>query len=373
MAQGFHSTGDLLTKTADGRDLNGLWTEYQELISAYNGERASLINFLTYEVNEPVVSIPTIGGNSDFEEASEYGEPKGVRPVVGMIDRGFTFKWYDLAARFTWQYLSEATEAQINAVTNSVLEASSRLEFKRVFHQLFRNTNQTFTLSGVQGGSSFTAFPFYNGDAEVPPTYRTTTFAAGHDHFNTLAGATVTTAALEALMADVTEHGYTRANGYRLVVLVNQAQGATIRTFKSVANGGTGTWDFIPSTGNPAILLPQNQLLLGSQASDSLDGLNRIGTYGDWNIVENEWMPAGYLFAFATGGAENLTNPIGIRRHRNPDLRGLRLVKGKTQDYPLIDSFYVNGLGTGIRQRGAGAVLQLGNAGAYAPPADYAA
>ena len=43
------------------------------------------------------------------------------------------------------------------------------------------------------------------------------------------------------------------------------------------------------------------------------------------------------------------------------------------ETYPLIDSFYSRGFGTGIRQRGAAVVVQIttGTA-AYAIPAQYA-
>jgi hypothetical protein len=50
----------------------------------------------------------------------------------------------------------------------------------------------------------------------------------------------------------------------------------------------------------------------------------------------------------------------------------LRLVKGRTPDYPLIDSFYNRGFGTGIRHRGAGVVMQITASGTYTIPAAYA-
>ena len=53
------------------------------------------------------------------------------------------------------------------------------------------------------------------------------------------------------------------------------------------------------------------------------------------------------------------------------DLRGLRLVKGPDRDYPLTDSFYLHGFGTGIRHRGAGVVMQITASGSYTTPAAY--
>jgi hypothetical protein len=52
-------------------------------------------------------------------------------------------------------------------------------------------------------------------------------------------------------------------------------------------------------------------------------------------------------------------------------LRGLRLVKGAVPDYPLIDSYYQRGFGTGVRQRGGGVVMQVTASGTYTIPAAY--
>jgi hypothetical protein len=97
-----------------------------------------------------------------------------------------------------------------------------------------------------------------------------------------------------------------------------------------------------------------------------------IGTYGDIIIVEEDYIPAGYLVMFVTGGRDNLQNPIGFREHQNAGLRGMRLVKGRNADYPLLDAYYVRGFGTGVRQRGAGVVMQIKATGTYAPPAAFA-
>ena len=35
--------------------------------------------------------------------------PKGIRPEADVLSLGYTFKWYDIANRFTWQFLAEAT------------------------------------------------------------------------------------------------------------------------------------------------------------------------------------------------------------------------------------------------------------------------
>lgn len=376
MGQGFNVHADILTKTKDGRDLNTLWTEYQQVLAQYNSQRQSLIDFLTYNVTEPIVSVPVIGGSSDFEEASEFGVPKGIRPGVSYYDMGMPFKWYDLAARFTWQFLADATTQQVDAVQSAAVEADNRLMFGKVMNRVFNNTTQAATIEG----NAYTVYPFYNGtDGRTPPPYRTSTFLSTHNHYITTNGAALEATDLDDLIELVTEHGYTKVLGYSIVVMVNKAQVPTIRAFRSAAsNGGVvdathGDWDFIPATGTNATLLPRDVVLLGQQPAPQLNGLMVIGAYGDALIVQDDYVPPGYLFCFATGGAANLNNPLGIRQHGNPQLQGMRLIKGPQADYPLIDSYYVRGFGVGVQQGGAGAVLQVVTGTTYSQPADYAA
>ncbi len=119
------------------------------------------------------------------------------------------------------------------------------------------------------------------------------------------------------------------------------------------------------------LILEPGQQVSGGRVPATYRGLRAIGTYGEMLIVEDDLFPVGYVLIVGSGGAANLNNPVGIREHKNPNLRGLRLVKGRDADYPLIDSFYNVGLGTGIRQRGGAAVMQIKASGSYTPPTEY--
>lgn len=373
-AGGTNTVGDLITATADGLDLNVLWNEFQAVNAEYNAQRQAVVDFITYSVNSPVEEVPVVGSGGDFEEASEFGVPRSYRPEVDSFAMGFGFKWYDLANRFTWQFLSEAPAAQVRAIENIALEADSRLVFTKVMRQLFRNTTDTATIRG----NAYNVYGFYNGGMnpdETPPSYKTNTFGPGHNHFLVSGAATVDQGDLEDIQEHLNHHGYDRVNGYRLVVMCNRVDVTPMRAFRSVANGGAGTFDFIPAQGQPGVIAPDpNLTILGGagQAAATLDGMNVVGTYGDLIIVEEDYIPAGYLVAFATGGRDNLTNPIGFREHANAGLRGMRLVKGRNADYPLQDAYYVRGFGTGVRHRGAGVVMQIKAAGNYEPPAQFA-
>lgn len=374
MPRGFHAAGDILVnKTADGQDLNQLWDDYQAALALWNAQRDPLVSFLTYRTTQLTEQMYDSGELGDFEPATEYGVPVGIRPGFTPTAIGYDFGWYDLAGRFTWKFLAKAPAAQVNAYTNMAFEADNRLVFREVMRTLFRNDRRT-------AEEGHTVYPFYAGAVgDKPPTYRTTTFADQHNHYVTSGAATLAADAagiadVNALLGLVGEHGYTPQNGYRVVLMVNKAQGDVIRAFRSEANGGPvgSLYDFVPAQGTSPFLLPVNmQVVSGQQPPNSLNGLTVIGSYADALVVQDDYIPAGYMVCFATGGEESLNNPLGIREDANASLRGMKLVKGRDPDYPLIESYYTRGFGTGVRKRGAGAIMQISANATYTAPAVY--
>jgi len=364
---GYNERADILTQAGDGSDLFEIWSEIQQTLAMWNSQRQSLVSKLIYNVDKPIehVGVP---GQTDFEEASEYGQPKGASGYT-YYNRGYDFKFYDLAMRYTWMFLAEASGDQIRNLNNQALEADERLRFNKVMKTVFNPTN----VQGIADANiPTTVVKFYNGDGEVPPVYKTNTFAGSHSHYSTTqalaTSATLTSGTIDAVEADFRKHGYTPAvSGTQLVLMVNPQEGALIRAYK-VATGAK--YDFIPSANyGGGIFLPQNGGLIARPEGFVED---EIGTYGPFHIVEDEYIPAGYLAFFASGGDFNINNPIGIREHSNPAYRGLTLIPGQRSDYPLTDSFYRRGFGTGIRQRGAGFLVQVTASGTYTVPAIYA-
>jgi hypothetical protein len=363
--RGFHATGDIVTQTPDGMDINELWNSYQRWLDDWNSSREALVSFLTYTTTNSFENVWQGGSQADFEDATEYGEPVAYRPTSTPAVMGFPFGWKDMAGRFTWQFLANTPAAQVDSFANMAMEADSRTVFLRVMKTLFGNTRSV-------NKEGQTVYPFYSGVAgDLPPQYKMTTFADSHNHFVTSGTATVTPANLEALLGLLEEHGYTKQNGYNPIVLVNKAQGNTIRNFRSTANGGTGLYDFVPAVGTPVFLLPVNMRTEGGRPPAEINGLDVIGGYSNATIVQEDYIPAGYMVAIVTGGEDNLSNPIAMRQHPTASLQGLRLAKGRNPDYPLIDSFYVRGFGCGVRHRGAGAIMQVTTNPTYTIPTAY--
>lgn len=358
---------DVLVQAADGSDLNEIWNEIQETLNVWNAQRTGLINRLTYNVSEPIehVGVPQ---TTDFEEASEYGQPRGGAGYQ-YYNRGYDFKFYDLAMRYTWMYLAEAGGDQIRNMNNMALEADNRLLFNKVLKTMFNPLN----LAGIADKNiPTTVYKFYNGDGEIPPVYKNITFNGSHTHYYTtnslVTSSTLTSAALDAMEADFISHGFSPVlSGTQLVLLANPQEAKLIRQYK-VLNGAK--YDFIPNANyGGGVLLPFNGGIIGAPTG-TVEG--EIGTYGPWHVVEELYIPAGYIAAMASGGDFALHNPVGIREHSNANYRGLKLIPGARSDYPLTDSFYRRGFGSGIRQRGAGQILQVSSSGTYTVPAIYA-
>jgi hypothetical protein len=369
--RGFNERADALLKAADGTDLNDFWDEVNAAIALRNSQRGRLVDLLTFKVTDMAEKVTVPAGAEDFEVASEYGLPKGIRTSVGnTFWRGYDFNFYDLAVRYTWMYIAEADIRDLRQLNNTALEADNRLVFNRVMRTLFNPLNATGL---TDDNLPVTVYKFYNGDGEVPPAYGNYTHIGSHSHYQTTFGlaasATLNPASVEAMNLHLDHHGYTFQLGYRRVLWVNQQELDIIRTWK-VANGAV--WDFIPDANNfgGGVFVPDATGRYVSAPTGSVPG--QVGTYGPWHIVMDPYIPAGYLAGIATGGPDNISNPIGLREHRNPAFRGLNIIPGNRNGYPLVESFYQRGVGTGIRHRGAGIIMQVSGSGTYTVPAIYA-
>lgn len=358
--RGFNELEGVIRQTQDGVDLRGMWDEFQRALALWNKQRQPLLNLLTFDVNKNVETVyyPT---SEDFEEATEFGEPKG-RRIGRPFIMGYDFKWYDAAIRYTWMFLAESDEAQVRAINATAFEADASNMFTKIMKTLFNPTNS----SAIINENAVNVYKLYNADGTVPPNFKTNTFSGSHSHYLASGASTIDAGDLDDIAEHLWHHGYRVTTGSRLVLLVNRQESAVIRTFK-VATGAK--YDFIPGSNyGGGVYLPTGQLI--AQPQGQVPG--EIGTYGPWHVVEEDYIPAGYVVGFVTGGEQNIGNLVGIRQHENPGLRGLRLVKGKDNDYPLTDSYYLHGFGTGIRHRGAGVVMQITTNGSYAAPAIYA-
>jgi hypothetical protein len=380
MAKGYSAKADILTRTRDGQDLNAIWDSYQAALQDFNDARQPIIDLLSSPADGIVDDVAT-PGTERFELASEFGLPMSIRPAPAVTSRAYPFEWYDLRQGYTWRFLAKATQRQLDMVLQHALEAENALVFDQVTKSLFNSANRSATVDGIT--TPFTVVALYNADGQVPPPYKGQTFTGSHTHYIS-SGANAGQVAFDPqdyldAAATIEHHGFTRAQGYNIIFLLNPAD-ATASVVKYVRNqafvsGGASTvvslYDFIPSTGsNMSLLLPPGYQLVGGLAPNSFAGLEVVGTWGPYLFIQDYSIPQGYMVAAATAGQASNLNIIGIREDTDPNLQGLILKPGNNNNYPLIDSAFIRGLGAGVRQRGAAAIMKLdASGGAYTVPA----
>jgi hypothetical protein len=382
MANGYSAKADILTRTRDGQDLNAIWDAYAAALNDFNATRQPLINLLSSPVTGIVDEI-TNPGTEQFELATEFGIPQSIRPMPSVQSRAYPFAWYDMRQAYTWRFLQKSTAQQLDAVMNVAMEAENNLIFQQVMKSLFNNVNRSAMIDGFQ--TPFTVVALYNADSSYIPPYKGTTFSGSHNHYIGSGANTGQTAFDPQDFLDtahlVEEHGFTKSQGYNIVILMNPAD-ANSSVVQFVRNttfvsGGTATvkslYDFIPTQAtNQTILLPPGYQLVGGLAPDSFAGMDFAGSWGPYLIVTDASIPAGYMVAAASAGNSTQLNIIGIREDENPALQGLVLKPGNNNNYPLIDSYFIRGIGAGVRQRGAAAIMKLdATGGGYTVPANY--
>lgn len=386
MAQGYNASGDILTRTRDGQDLNALWSAYTSALAEFNATRQPLIDLLSFTTTGIIEEIVQ-PGTERMERATEFGIPKSVRPSLAPTARAYPFDWYDTRHGYTFQFLAGgpghtngASQAQLDAVLNMVMEADNVLQYELVMKALFNNANRSTLVDGV----TYNVTALYNADGTYIPNYRGTSFnGATHTHY-TFSGQASQTAFDPQDHLDlarlVEEHGYTRSGGYNIVFLMNPTDANNgIRRFQrgvavdlGAAVDPVSLYDFIPAQSqNMVLMLPPGYTLVGGTPPQTFAGMDVAGSWGEYLVVTDAQIPAGYMVAVAMRGSNTQSNVVGIREHANPGMRGLVLIPGNRQQYPLIDSYFIRGLGTAVGPRGAAAVMKL-DAAAYSVPAAFA-
>jgi hypothetical protein len=363
MARGYNATADILKATADGQDLNDLWSEFQQTLSIQNDARTALASLFTFRTTLASELVAQALTGDAFDEASEYGVPTGLRALPDTVKVGYPHKWYDKATRFTWKFLARASAAQVAGVHAAALAADNKLVFDKVMRRVFNPTTTT-----NEDGTS--VFGFWNGvDGQPPANQWGETFAPSYTHYRTSGATTITSGDVDEVVGAVQSQGFgLRENGDRVIVLANPEQTETIAGFR-VASGAK--YDAIPTSDAPAFIATTGPID-GERPPGTFNGLAVKCGYGDAWVVEDRGIPAGYIVALATGGPDSDRNPLGFREEVQPDLQGLIQMPGNSRNYPLIDSYYIRGFGVGVRRRGAGCVMQITASASYTAPAIYA-
>lgn len=108
--KGISTSGDVLVnETADGVNLNDIWTEIGKVLELYNQHRSAIVGLLSYRTTAVADVIPQSVDGESFEVATEFGVPTALREPADYLRLGYNFRDYDKSLRATWKWLRSAT------------------------------------------------------------------------------------------------------------------------------------------------------------------------------------------------------------------------------------------------------------------------
>lgn len=189
---------------------------------------------------------------------------------------------------------------------------------------------------------------FYNGQFSTeekitaPPSYQNNTFLAAHSHFVTTGSASLNALTpITAAKQTIRHHGNTGP----LAAFINSQE---VQALEDLAN--------FTSTSIIRATLSDQVTLFGFTDNFTLLGVNWWAT---------EMIPAGYILIVET-------SPVDQRRpviqFEPANMRGLNLMPGVMNDYPIIESYFERWIGYRVLNRGAGVALQITASGTYTDP-----
>jgi hypothetical protein len=366
MAKGISTQGDVLVnETSDGVDLNKVWGEIQDVLDLYNRERSAVVKLLSYPTIQVADAVPQSISSESFEEATEFGIPRAVRPPSDVLRLGYTFKDWDLSLRATWKFLREATAEQITAQVTRILEGDNKNVTGTILQRLFDP-------QPVFNDWNHTCYGLWSNDGMTPPPYLGKTFAGDHTHVLTSGSTVIDSQDIEMMIRHVTEHGYGTVPGSQMLIFAHpdDVEAATMTAWRAGVEYRTGgplpRWDFIPSALMPAWI--SDETIHGSVPNADFHGLQCHGSYAGALLIQSNFVPKGWVAVVASGGPDSDINPVAVREHRKANYRGLRHIPGHWQGYPLQDSFFARGFGVGVRHRGAAVVCQITTNASYTAP-----
>lgn len=156
---------------------------FADALALYNTERSAVAKLLSYPTIQVADAVPQSISSDSFEEATEFGVPRAIRPPSEYLKLGYSSKDWDLSLRATWKFLRDATAEQVTAQVTRCLEADNKLVNGTILRRLFGPTP-------VFNDWNHTVYGLWNNDGMVPPPYLGKQFDGTHTHYLT-SGSTV--------------------------------------------------------------------------------------------------------------------------------------------------------------------------------------
>ena len=307
MAKGISTLGDVLVNvTADGVDLNQIWAEIQQVLEMYNHERSAVVQLLSFPTTLVADAVPQSISSDSFEEATEFGVPRAIRPPSDVLKLGYQFKDFDISLRATWKFLRAATAQQVEAQVTRCLEADNKLVTGTILRRLFTSATE---LNDWQ----HTCYGLWNADGMVPPPYLGKTFDGTHHHYLTSGSTVIDSQDIEDMIHHVREHGYGTTVGSQFLIFAHpdDVESATMTAWRAGIEHRTGgplpKYDFIPSALMPAWI--SQETVHGPVPTSNYNGLQVWGSYAGALLIQSNFVPKGWVAVAASDGPNSASQP----------------------------------------------------------------
>lgn len=328
--------------------------DYLTTFAAAESAALSLLLGALSEDGQEVASTFGSGLGGRMQVEGEYGGIEATR-MGAEWSVAYPIRSYADRAMYTGAYLDEATLADLNAHAVNAALKDVETSIVAAFTALLNKTNATFndnpwpgrrtgslTIRRLANADSSDGSVYYNG-AEIA--------LASRNHYVTSGSGTLATTAFENAYDTLQEVG----NGADVVHVVSEATGKLTAALTGFA-----------APPNPLINVPNatTAVVRGGTAIGRLDA-----THGNGEVQVWPHFPDGYLFSY------DRSKPRPLRRRLHPlqKYRGFQLVAdettgGERPGRPLLNKFWRNVYGFGVRNRLNGVATQITASGTYTSP-----
>ena len=318
MLTGWDATELQNFKLQDGTTFDTVAAQLNAALGALNAEIYShpLYSALASYTDQPELEY-RIGASNGMTDHTEYGRSDQKRAATE--GHMLPLKSYDRALGWTWDYLRQARQSQIDAdIQDAIKDARDKYRVAILTRLLQRGddsgVNKGLGSSGYSPGFA-TAAASTSVDF-VPPTYAGTAFTSAHEHYVGITGGAFTTAVFTDAQAELREHGHEPP--YEFIVGTSD---------ESTVKGLTG---FVASD-EAWVSYGALQDRANFSQMEVTQGMYPIGAINNFRVWVVNGMPQYYGFGWKPYGANSQRNPLRIR-----------LQKGATR--PTVTAFPDNSL-----------------------------
>lgn len=314
-----------------------------------NGQVADQMSLIA----ESSADVRRVYGGSEsmqMKEVDELGVARTQKDSNG-AEVDFPLRKFSISTGWTSDFIARATPADLAQKAIDVETAYVTRLRQELSAALFGKANYSF-VDWLGDGTTLAIKKLLNADGmAVPNAPDGTTFAGTHQHYAGTTGAALAYTDIDAVIANVTEHGLTNvqlfinaANVATLAALSGTKFTALTLAVLAVPGRTSGTVDTQVVTDDPA-----NKL---------------VGYWAGYPVLTRSWVPSGYYMANALNAP---MKPIVHRLDKFTALNGMRMVF-QLNAHPLTAQTFEAEIGFGAWGRHSAAILDGGNQTTYSNP-----